>query len=324
MKKVFTFIAVALLALCAKQLHAQADPFDFSLATNYYLLVLDASPNGTQDNWSDVIDPNIVKDYRINGDYDQTPYTGQYFLDIWSSTFVVNAVTGFGPFDNSAYFDFSSLAVGWGGGGFDALASQNTSATMIDYTGIDDTYRFHMDIKKTNSFPCRINLYGGGDETGVASDLYRAQFIVGVGDHIYGDPVLPNLTPNFTVNTWQVIDIPVSQLEQMGWYNPAPFTGTYFSFEFGTDNGNNLMMDGVFFYKPANSGIKDVNANNKLNVVVTNETVNVLNATGPIDVYNLAGVKVKTSSQPVFGVDEVSKGAYIIKSGSAVAKVIIK
>jgi len=344
MKKVFTFIAVALLALCAKPLHAQVvDNFDFSQATNYYLLVLDASTEG---NWEDVIDPNIAQDLRVNGNYGSTTATppttttGYYFLDIWFSgtdpTYAITpseSLSGHGPFDNATYYDFTAQSAGWGGGGFQALASQ--TPPPVDFTAITDDYRFHMDIRKTNSFPCRINVFGTGDATGASDGTKKAQFIVGdpTATQIYGDAgPLQNLTPNFTVNTWQVIDIPVSQLKTMyvndgtaqPWDNRAPFTGYYFEYEFGTDNSNNLSIDGVFFYKPANSGIKDVNANNKLSVVVTKETVSVLNATGPIDVYNLAGVKVKTSVQPTFGVDEVSKGAYIIKSGNAVAKVIIK
>jgi len=342
MKRVFTFIAVALLALCVKPLHAQvADNFDFEQATNYYLLVLDAS---TEANWSDVIDPNIVQDLRINGSYADaaagTSTTGSYFLDIWfggtDPTYAITpsqSLSGHGAFDNPTYFDFTAQSVGWGGGGFQALASQ--TPPPVDFTAMTDDYRFHMDIKKTNSFPCRINVFGTGDATGASDGTKKAQFIIGdpTATQVYGDAgILQNLTPNFKVNTWQVIDIPVSQLKTMyvengsaqPWDNRAPFTGYYFEYEFGSDNGNNLSIDGVFFYKPVGTGIKDVNANNKLSVVVTNQTVSVLNATGPIDVYNLAGIKVKTSAQPTFGVDEVSKGAYIIKSGNAVAKVIIK
>jgi len=198
-------------------------------------------------------------------------------------------------------------------------------------TGVTDDYRFHMDIRKTNPDPCEIWLYGGGDpSTGAADDTQRARFIVGVGDHVYTDPSFPNLTPDFTVNTWQVIDIPVSQLRTMStsapWDNLAPITsGYYFAYEFGSTNNNNLQFDAIFYYK-VNSGdaVDNVTADNKLVIIQTDKTVNVLNATLPIKVYNVSGANVKTVQQSVFGVDELSAGIYIIKSGNETAKIVIK
>ncbi len=86
---------------------------------------------------------------------------------------------------------------------------------------------------------------------------------------------------------------------------------------------NEIAVDAIFFYKKATTGINDVKAN-KLSVLVTNRIVEVQNAIAPIEVYSVTGSLVKKSIQPIFGVEELAKGAYIIKSGSAVAKVIIK
>ena len=52
--------------------------------------------------------------------------------------------------------------------------------------------------------------------------------------------------------------------------------------------------------------------------------VEVLNTTAPVNVFSITGALVKTSVKPIFGVEELAKGAYIIKSGNAVAKIMIK
>ena len=315
MKKVYYFMTVALLALCAKSAYAQEDFYDFfDNASNFYLIWLDEST----ESWYE-ISPRIAGDYRINDN--------ERFIDIWDAgeTYSIKEPTGKGYFDqNGGYANYSANDIGWAGGGF-------RSDAPVDLTKINGNYRFHIVIRKTNTDACRINLFGGGKSDGKADESQRAQFIVGEGDHVYEDEDKnrhENLTPDFKVNTWQVIDIPVSDLMDMGWNNRSAFTGYYFTYDFGDVNYNNLQFDGVFYYYPSSTppaGINDAQAgNNKLDVVVTNKTVSVLNATAPIEVYNVAGIKVKTCEQPVFGTDEVNKGIYIIKSGNAVAKVIIK
>jgi len=334
MKKVITFIAVALLALCVKPAHAQEefiDPIGDQIYNgdlkNLYLIWWSTD---AQD-WYGPTTDQIAGDFRPNGDYatdGSGTHTGNIVVQVWESTLVgndatLNANAALGDY-NGGYIDWSvsPTATNWSGGGF-CLDPPAGDPTQIDFTGMGlhgGNYRFHLDIRKSNPQTAQINLYGmGGSNNGETG----ASFQVGDpnGAQQYSGP---NLTPNFVVNEWQVIDIPVSDLHALGWDNLQPFIGNFFTFLPGSSTGQNLAFDAIFFYEPTNSGINGVNANKQLNVVVTDKTVNVLNAKGPIDVYNLAGVKVKTYAQPVFGVDEVSKGAYIIKSGSAVAKVIIR
>ncbi|MCL1867363.1 MAG: hypothetical protein FWF72_00205 [Paludibacter sp.] len=319
MKKLIYITTIALLALFAKPAHAQ-NGFDFDNASNFYLIWLDA---GIENYWE--ITSRIVGDYRLNGTYG-TPNVGERFLDIWSAgeTYTVNDPSGQGFFGQiGGYLDCSANSVGWAGGGFQ-LIQQPGSTSTINYTAITNNYRFHMAVRKTNPDACRINLYGGGNTSGVADEAQCAHFLVGAGDHVYNDPPQPNLTPAFTVNTWQIIDIPVSDLRNMGWDNRSAFKGYYISYDFGFTNGNNMQLDAIFYYNPSGAGVDNMQASNKLNVVVTDKTVSILNATAPVEVYNVAGMKVKTCEQPIFGTDEVSKGVYILKSGNAVAKVLIK
>jgi len=325
MKKVFYFMTVALLALCVNSAYAQQ--VDLAKGSNYYLIWLDGDVDGTYGVFS-----RTAGDYRINGQYGEGgDRDGEFFIDVWGNSYGFPTVQGQGYFGQPGGF----LSVqsggpgwdGWAGGGFNFIP-QPGSSTTVDFSQITEDYRFHIAVRKTNTNPCRINLFGAkGDEN-------AASFIVGVGNQVYEDQGT-NLTPGFVVNQWQAINIPVSQLMELGWDNrdgAFPNTGEnaggyYFTYDFGSDNNNNLQFDAVFFYDPAGnpgSGINDVQADNKLDVIVTNNVVSVLNATAPIEVYNVAGVKVKTCTQPIFGTDEVSPGIYIIKSGNAVAKVFIK
>jgi hypothetical protein len=323
MKKLFTFICVAAMAVVMGN-NAQAQIFDLDAATDFYLIWLDESTEQYYE-----ITPRIVKDYRPNGDYGQG--VGERFIDIWENTFTFGEVTGKGAMDQiGGYLNFvADGAQGWGGGGFQLVQLDGTILGYnIDFTDITDDYRFHMAVRSSVLKASRISLCGGGmlkDGVMVADAGKTAQFIVGVGDHVYNDPVLLNLTPGFKANEWTSIDIPISQLKDMGWNNRSgsAFRGYYFEFNFG-NSANNLAIDATFFYRPSDTGINNPKANNKLQVFVTENIVEVLNATAPVEVYNLSGIKVKMSEKPIFGVEELNKGAYIIKSGSAVAKVIIK
>jgi hypothetical protein len=188
----------------------------------------------------------------------------------------------------------------------------------VDYTAITDDYRFHMAVKTASPISFGIELVG---QTGGA-----AKFSAGAGG-VAAAGFEPNITPNFVSdgNTWNVLDIPVSDLRAYGFMNRGTFRGNFFNI-ISPDQGTGwtIGIDAVFFYNPEPAGIVNPDADTKLKVLVTNQIVEVLNATAPIEVYNIAGVKVKVSEKPVFGVDELNKGAYILKSGKAVTKVIIK
>ena len=355
MKKVITFIGIALLALCVKSAYAQDDMFfenNFPagggpLVSNIYPIWLDGSSTGGSEAYYGVT-PYIVQNLRPNGTYGSTALgtvnVGQRFIDIWSSTYVFNGAGTTGALGQAGgYLDMTGPVPGgtWAGGGFQLLGSQNPDgAYNIDLTKLTDTDRFHMCIRKTTPNPCSIWLSGGGDAStspaGASGTATQARFSVGYG--FYSATNTLTLTPNFDpvkdLNKWIVIDVPVSKLKTLatdgasGWSNRMPMvSGYYLAYNFGGTPGNNLQIDAIFYYSPVpptSSGVSTVKVNNKLAVIQTGLTVNVLNANGPVDVYNVAGAKVKTFDQPAFGTDELSKGIYIIKSGNAVAKIAIR
>ncbi len=134
----------------------------------------------------------------------------------------------------------TSLAANWGGGGF-VLIPQPGSTSKVDFTAITDEYRFHMAIKKSTASPCIINVAGGGDPDGKVDLGQTAHFTVGANENVWPDNSPPNLTPDFVVNQWQIIDIPITELKDLGWSNRGTFSGGgqyYLSWDLGPVNGN--------------------------------------------------------------------------------------
>lgn len=308
-KVIFTLIVFVFSIIAGNKVKAQ----DFSSleGSNYYLIWLDSDTEEEYD-----ITSNTVLDLRPNWNYDTNP-DAERALYIWESTYASNEPSGKGSFGQiGGFFDFTVTgAADWSGLGF-CMRKESPSFVPVDFTAIQNdmnNYRFHMAIKSPNAKAHGIEVFGG--------DGVKAQFSVGVGTFEAAKPV--NLTPGFTVDTWNVIDVPVSKLAELGWSARGAFDGNYFVILSGPAS-NRIMFDAVYFYKVAGSGINNPVIDNKLKVIVTKNIVEVLNASAPIEIYDLAGIKVKTSESSIFGTEELSKGAYIIKSGSAVGKVIIK
>lgn len=313
MKKIIFTLSVFVFSFAGNMVKAQ----DLSCleGSNYYLIALDSESE-------DIIyenGGNIVQDLRPNWNYTDNP-DGEKALYIWSETYTSNDATGKGSLGQiGGYYDFSAAGT-WSGLGW-CMRKESPTYFPVDFTKIQQNpgnYRFHMAVQSPNAKPHGIQVFGYSEGEDYS---LSAKFSVGLGVFEAGRT---NLTPDFAVNKWCVIDIPVQNLMNLGWAAPATFNGNYFVVLSGAAT-NRIMFDAVFFYDTtAPSGIAQTKAENQLKVLVTKNIVEVLNATAPIEVYDLAGIKVKASDSPIFGVEELNKGAYIIKSGNAVAKAIIK
>jgi len=321
MKRAITFMFVMAAVIFMGSL-AKAQDLSSLGGSNYYLIYLDADTEANAG-----ITGKIIQDLRLNWDFATNP-AGEKALYIWSNTYVANSATGKGSLGQiGGFLDFSvATGSGWSGLGF-CMRFNGDNATFgdtgtsnvgdapgsfpVDFTKVTDNYRFHMAVKTTTGKPTEIQVFGSS--TGVA------KFSVGVGSF----ESTPNITPNFKSDgTWNIIDIPVSQLRTLGFTNRSTFKGNYFVVLSGAAT-NNIAIDAVYFYSTSSTGINDVKAD-QLNVLVTNRIVEVLNTTAPVNVFSITGALVKTSVKPIFGVEELAKGAYIIKSGNAVAKIMIK
>ncbi|MDR0863731.1 MAG: T9SS type A sorting domain-containing protein [Candidatus Symbiothrix sp.] len=312
MKKLFTSMCVVALATCMGSV-AQAQDNPALEGSNYHVIYLDAD---TEYDYG--INEKIVQDLRPTALEEARP------LYIWDNTYAAVDATGKGAFGEiGGYLSLTVNNPDWSGIGFCNVKANG--ATGIDYTTVTDDYHFHLAVKSTTANRAhQIQVFGGiGNDPAKPEEGggTNATFSVGIGTMDGAE----NLTPNFkTDGSWSIVDVPVSKLKELGWSNRAGgFFGNYFVVLSGGGNAN-IGLDGVFFYQPAGTGINNPNANSKLNVLVTKNIVEVLNATAPVEVYSISGVKVKESTETVFGTNELGKGAYIIKSGAAVAKVIIK
>ncbi len=321
MKRVITIMCiVALAAFMGNKAKAVGPDLSSLNGTNYYLIYLDAD---TETNYG--ITPLIVQDLRPNWDATNNA-TGERALYLWAgSGYVANAATGKGSFGQiGGFLDFAVTSSTWSGAGWTMRDNSTGTAPHtfpVDYTKITDDYHFHMAVRSTYAKSSTIEVMGSSSG-GTTPTVSMAAFNVGVGNL---DATKTNITPNFKSDgiTWNIIDMTVAQLRTYGWTNRSTIpSGNYFVTLSGPP-ANEIAVDAVFFYKPASTGVNDVNAD-KLSVLVKDRIVEVQNATGAIEVYSVTGSLVKKSVTPKFGVEELAKGAYIIKSGSAIAKVMIR
>ncbi|MCL2649736.1 MAG: hypothetical protein FWD60_01770 [Candidatus Azobacteroides sp.] len=320
MKKLFTIIC--LFTITTAGMLAQDNPFA-GMSKFHFIFFPSNLQYMYNINYTD-----IEQDLRI----DDT----NFFLYNWvgdGSEYVLSPGTGIGYYGQiGEYLDAVVVqGGGWSGLGF-CLDSQ--SPKQVDFTKVTGEYRLHILAKSTYQRPHVMKFLtgpGGYQAPG-------AKITIGVGNlSDYPKNVAPNITRNFkTDGTWNVIDISIQDLRDIYgviWSPRAPYGGqnqsvvppvnnNYFEMLSG-DGPSDISIDCIFFYKPTSNGL-DNTKTDKLSVLVTARAVEVLNSKAPVEVYDLAGVKVKTSVEPVFGTEDLNKGVYIIKSDGLVAKVLIE
>ena len=122
---------------------------------------------------------------------------------------------------------------------------------------------------------------------------------------------------------WHLIEIPMSTFFDLGLAYTQPTSGNVVAFLSGGTTGTKLEVDAIFFYKKFGVGVKSVDAD-KLNVFVSDKTLTVAGATAPIELYNIAGAKVKVSNEAIMGIEDLQSGIYIVRCGGLTEKVQIK
>ncbi|MFZ4456542.1 MAG: hypothetical protein ACOYOT_10000 [Bacteroidales bacterium] len=274
-------------------LHAQDD---FTQGSNYYLISLDQA---TADK---IGATNIAADLR--------PDDMARFLYVWSSTYV--AGTASGPNWNGEVGEFISLSVGsvgWSGFGFAAVG------TPVNMSGITSDYTFHIAMKSTATNSHIVALRGGNG--------LEARVCIGATAFVDGALTYQPYT-NFTRDgKWHLVEIPISVFMNLGLRYPEPFTDNYFYMLSGNNPGKTIDLDAVFIYKKNSAGVNSLKVNS-LAVMVTSKTVSVSGATEPLEVFSLTGQRVFVSKEPIFDVKNLTKGAYVIRSGSFMSKFVVK
>lgn len=311
MKKLFTTCLLS--ALIVAPTFAQSKTTDEFKNHNreYYLIQLDedvnvehlkANPN------------NVIKaDLRVD---DATK-----FLYIWDNTYAAETTSGKNFYDTfTGYINLKVQNAGWSGGGFALQKSMNPNY-YVDLTGLTADYKMHIALKSTAKNSHLFFLWGASNLSGKVCIGASAFVDNGVSYQPYTDFARDG--------QWHLIEIPLSKFIESGFRSPEPFNdGNYFSFLSGNASGSVIGMDAIFIYKELNgSGINDEKADNaRLDVIVTKNVVTFVGASQDkaIQLYDISGKLVKTLSEPIIGVSELTQGVYIAKSGTASAKFVIK
>ena len=241
------------------------------------------------------------------------------FLYVWENTFV--AGNGSYPgvdMQMDGYTSFDVTNVGWSGAGFCIV---NAAADLRHFT--DDTH-FHCGLRTTNGLRNAALIIGDGYVWGDNNKWSPAKISVGSEAFVDNGTAFP-LVGNFNADgEWVAVDITLGQLKKL-WpdfnYKAGGFGGNILSFLAGGVSGKNISIDAVYFYTPGEGAVEGIAAD--ADIIVTARTINAAGAE-EIALYNLAGQLVKKVNSSVMGVENVAAGAYIVKAGNAVKKVVLK
>lgn len=210
---------------------------------------------------------------------------------------------------------------GWSGAGF------NAQLPGLDCSSFTEDTHFHMAyMTPTGNAPVTIQCTVLDNTT---DNSHPFQFCI--GESITDNGVsIPSIAPKAT-DDWNGIDITFAQMKKLFpkfEVDPNPeWTGNYFTWLGGNVAGQTMAFDAMYFWNPDNgdnddSGVSEVAADSR-SFVQTGKTLNVVGGNG-IELYNLGGVKVKSTEGTVIGLDNLEGGVYVAKSGNTTKKVVVR
>lgn len=244
------------------------------------------------------------------------------FLYVWDNTFVAGDGSYPGvDMQMDGYVSFDVSTIGWSGAGFNIA---NAAADLKHFT---DNTHFHCGLRSTNGIKNVALIIGDGYAFENENDKWSpAKISVGSEAFVDNGASYP-LVGNFSADgEWVAVDITLGQLKKL-WpsfnYKAGGFGGNILSFLAGGTTGKNISLDAVYFYTPGNgeSAVAGVVADT--DIIVTARTVNAA-GTDEIALYNLAGQLVRKVNASIMGIEDIAAGAYIVKAGNAVKKVVLK
>jgi hypothetical protein len=209
----------------------------------------------------------------------------------------------------------------------DGVVNTLYAAMAFNYNNIDldlsplndeaDNYYFHVALKTVQYNSIGFAFEGYGES--------KANYEIGDGS--ITDRPAPDV-PLIKDGKWHLYEFPVQALINKGIALHRPINTSVKAINFLViynygPKYSTFGIDAMFFYKKTGTGFQTPSAD-KLQIVTTRNTINVLNAVEPIDIYSITGQKVYTTKEAVIGTEELSKGVYVVKSGNATAKVVVK
>lgn len=297
MKKITLAISMFVLAAVGvNKAYAQGE-FDFAQGENYYLIYLDEETVA-----GSIPKQKIAADYRVDDTVN--------FLYIWENTYISNPAIG--PNSNGvpgAFIDYSVNNIGWSGFGFASLAPGK------NLSGISDEHYVHFALKSMGNENHMIIIAG--------EDKKEAK--LNIGSTPFNDNgVIYDPYDNFPRDgEWKSFDIPVKTLKRLGANFSDGFTGNVFAMLSGGVEGTNICLDAVFFYRPEGSNVGSVNADN-VEILLSKTTLSVVGIEAGIELYDISGKLLKSTSDSVVGIEDLTNGLYMVRTGDVVKKVFIK
>lgn len=237
------------------------------------------------------------------------------FMYIWENTFS----PGDGSYpavdmEEGTYLSLVVNNVGWSGAGY--------FVTSINTEMMNDDTRFHAAYMSPNgNAPASVALIvGDGDNEGSSP----AKFAVGTAFND-GGAVYPAVGPGLN-DDWQGIDLSFADLKKLypsfNFVASKDWKGNILSMLAGGVEGQGIALDAVYFYNTGDSsGI--IGVADDAEFVVTGKTVNVNNGKG-IVLYNLAGQAIKTTDGCTLGLNSLTPGVYVARSGNKAVKVNVR
>ena len=217
------------------------------------------------------------------------------------------------------YVSFDVSTIGWSGAGF------NIANAAADFKHFTDNTHFHCGLRSTNGIKNVALIIGDGYAFENKNDKWTpAKISVGAEAFVDNGASYP-LVGNFSADgEWVAVDITLGQLKKL-WpdfnYKAVGFGGNILAVLGGGTAGKNICLDAAYFYTPGEGSVEGIAAD--ADIIVTARTINAAGAE-EIALYNLAGQLVKKVNSSVMGVEDVAAGAYIVKAGNAVKKVVLK
>lgn len=219
--------------------------------------------------------------------------------------------------EEGGYISVEVTDIGWSGAG---LA---VSDPALDLTMLNDNTHFHLAyMTPSDNGPVSIalilldNTAGGSVPAKVA-----------LGDAFNdGGTIYPTIAPKVN-DDWQGIDITFSDLKKV-YPTFAPnglnaWSGNLFAFLGGGVQGTTFAFDAVYFYNTDDAGVEKVMADDNVDFVVTDKTINVNGAAG-INLYNVNGQLVKATAGCTLGLNNLQSGIYVAQCGNKIRKVVVR
>lgn len=238
------------------------------------------------------------------------------FMYIWDNTF--QAGDGSYPavdMEEGTYLSLQVGSVGWSGAGY--------FVDGINTLSFNDETRFHAAyMTPSGNGPASLALIIGDGDLGGSP----AKIAVGTA-YVDGGSVYPTIGPALT-DDWQGIDISFADLKKFyptfDFVGNEAWKGNILSFLAGGVTGQTFALDAVYFYNTGESGaVEGTFAEKTPSFVVTGNTINVNNGNG-MTLYNVAGQQIKSTEGSVLGINGLSSGIYVVRSGNKTQKVIVK